>query len=315
MSPCGVIHNGIYWSWWSSILKILLQPLRSLIRHILFKIGKLGFHLLPSNTNHRSYLSSPSVRATSSQLLEYTLHGLSVAGPSSRIFDGMDDFTEMVLILSMALAFDLLLLTLCVLTTLFGPTPFTPEWKIMQTKAACFLCVCEFTAAICGAAYLRTLVLWVVYVCPRMSTLEDCNLAMKTWGNVCWWLILPIIFAASIIFSSCPRARTTLVHNPERLYFLTDHIVSIVMFQVSLYFSLPLAFPFLFFKNVSDDSNWIVVCLTCGAFMIMAYILGIAYGIEGSVNIWFQTRGRSPRPTIQEGEFILLTSISNSQRA
>ena len=229
----------------------------------------------------------------------------------------MDDFAEMVLILSLALAFNLLLLTLFLIMTILRPTPYgqnyTPDWKKVQTKVGCFFCVCNWTAAICGAFYLRTLGVWVVEVCPKMSTKEDCNQATNTWENVCWWLILPGIFAATMICSSCPRARTTLVHQPEQLYFLTDHVVSIVMFQISLYLSLPLAFPFLLFRDPAEYSSWVVTCLTCGGFMIVAYVLGIAYGFEGTVKIWFQPRGRSPRPTIQEGESIRLTRIFNNR--
>jgi len=228
----------------------------------------------------------------------------------------MDDFAEMVLVLSLALAFNLLLLALFLITTVLGPISnghnYTPEWKKIQTKVGFFFSVCNLTAAICGAVYLRTLAVWVVVACPKMSKTEDCNQATKTWENVCWWFILPIIFAASMICSSCPRARTTLIHQPEQLYFLTDHMVSIVMFQLSLYLSLPLAYPFLFFRDPAQYPTWIITSLTCGGFMILAYVLGIAYGFEGLVKIWFQPRGRTPRPTIQEGESIRLRRIFNN---
>lgn len=230
----------------------------------------------------------------------------------------MDDYAEIVLVISLVLAFDMLLLAFFVISTMF-PTrshgqSHTAEWKKVQTQAGWFFCTCELTAATCGAVYLRTLTAWVVDFCPSMSTPEDCNEAAKTWGNLCWWFILPMLFAATMICSSLPRARTTLIYHPEQLYYLKDHVVSIAMFQVSLYFSLPLAYPLLFFRNVADRPNWIIVSIICGSFMIMAYGLGIAYWIEGSAKLWIQPRPRTPRSTVPQGEIILLTNISNRQQ-
>ena len=216
----------------------------------------------------------------------------------------MDDLTKVVLILSMVLTCDSLLLGRFIImrtsrTTSSGQS-YTPEWKKVQSKAGCFLSFCEFTVTMCWAVYLRKISVWTMDVCPKMSTREDCNLAPKTWGNLCWWLILPLFIAASMISTSCARARDTLVHHPERLYFLTDHTVSMIMFQISLFLSLPLAYPFVFFENVVDRKNWMVVSLICGVFMIGAYVLGIAYWIEGSVKIWIQPRRRTPRSNLQE---------------
>lgn len=229
----------------------------------------------------------------------------------------MDDFTKMMLILSTVLTSDLLMLGYFVIRknsrTSTGQN-YTPEWKEMQAKAGCFLSVCGLTVVICWAVYVRTLIIWMVDVCPRMSTLEDCTVAPKTWGNVGWWLILPLLIAGSLIFTSCPRARDTLVHNPERLYFLTDHVVSMIMFQISLIFSLPLAYPFVFFRTLEDRQKWMVVSLICGVLMVGAYIMGIAFWVQGLVKVWIQPRGRAPRPSIQEGEFILLRSVPNTQQ-
>lgn len=102
--------------------------------------------------------------------------------------------------LSFVVGYDLILLVLYILTKIFprisDGQSYTPGWKKIRTRTGCFLCLCSFAAAICGAVYLRWVDVWMVELCPKMTIPEDCTQASKTWANVCWWLIVPTFIAA-----------------------------------------------------------------------------------------------------------------------
>lgn len=220
--------------------------------------------------------------------------------------------------LSFVVGYDLILLVLYILTKIFprisDGQSYTPGWKKIRTRTGCFLCLCSFAAAICGAVYLRWVDVWMVELCPKMTIPEDCTQASKTWANVCWWLIVPTFIAASMVCTSISRARNTLIHRPERLYFLTDHVMSMILFQVSFFLSLPFAYPGVYFTNVTSHT-WVVASQVLAIFMIAAYILGTAFWIEGIVKICIQPRRRLPRSrhTRPEGEFVILTSIPDDR--
>lgn len=215
----------------------------------------------------------------------------------------MDDTTKVIFIVSIILACDVLSLvfftlqkTLRKLTEAWHhDQEWNREWTKVQTRLGYLFCLSGLLMAIGGAAYFHMIATWTVEICPTMMEREKCSNAVKTYRYILWWLILPTLIARLMIFTSIRRAKGVLLRQPQRLYALKHHVISMGLMQLTLLLSLPLAYPYVFYPTEVERHRWAAVGIVIGSWMIVTYEFGVAFWIEGASRVWMQPQHRSLR--------------------
>ena len=217
----------------------------------------------------------------------------------------MEDLTFVICILATIFLVDILLLLAYIIhQSILQRAPDgqsdSLRSRTIRTVIGCGLSLSNFTNVVCLTVYFHYIDVWLWEFCPtKMRKPDDCMLAADKWNRMVWWLTVPFVISHFMIFTSGPRVKKIERHYLELLYSPGAHAWSCALFQMSLLFSTPLAYPLMFFKHIIGET-WADIGMILAIFTIAAYMIGIAVWIEGMVMIWSQPRNHrgSARRTV-----------------